>query len=107
MNAAVKMRALLESSEPGLDASSSSSSLRATFFRFLDANGAVLPPPENYGGSLEFGGGPPSGEYGSSSSAPLDKLLTAAWDWGAEIRALRRIASPTRRSPASLLCQRE
>jgi signal transduction histidine kinase len=99
VNAAVEMRALLESAEPGLDASS----LRATFFRFLDANGAVLPPPGNYGGSLEFGGEPtgktlkwvsPPGKDGGSSPAPLDELLAAAWDWGAEITALRNLPTP-------------
>ncbi|MEA3213656.1 MAG: hypothetical protein QOE70_6713 [Chthoniobacter sp.] len=59
LNADIELRALLKSGPPA----SNASALRATFFRFLDAEGAVLPPPGDYGGPLP---------------APLDAQLAAA-----------------------------
>lgn len=47
LNAEVELRALLRNAAPGSDASA----LHATFYRFLDSHGAVLPPPGDYGGT--------------------------------------------------------
>jgi signal transduction histidine kinase len=48
LNADIELRALLRKDQPATDASA----LQATFFCFLDARGAVLPPPKEYGGAL-------------------------------------------------------
>ena len=58
LNADIELRALLKTAQPASDPSS----LHATFLRFLDASGAVLPPPGDFGGSLP---------------APLDAQLAA------------------------------
>ena len=59
LNAEIELRALLKMSRGASDASA----LQVTFFRFLDAKGAVLPPP---------------GDFGGAWPAPLEAQLTAA-----------------------------